>query len=999
MTATHEPKASAPPNGRPRSSAYYNQSRLLAFYFNEVSPRLARTAVWQKLVDKGQGRLGGHPCPKCKRPETYTYADQQYLHCGHMNSCGYSESILEALSGSYRPDGSHLVEAIKLAASLAAIPMDMEPLTPEEQHQARDWHSRQAVLEAAVLWCHQQLMAEDEHAADVRDHLLSRGVDHAGATTLQLGLIPLRTGTMALRKHLEDKGLAPQAISRSGVTKQNLSGYILFPWRDEHGSMLTIAGRWPGDPPTPSQHPGDWGDKESIPKIYSLPGGAMSSPLYLDRAIRAREKTLVCVEGLFDSAVAQISGDRRVVATGTNHVHAEQAETIGRYHSLEAVILSPDSDSAGQEHIGKSISNLTAARALRIYVAPKLAPRENGHKVDPDEIIREQGIEAWKRHVEGAIPSAVYQAEQILSGVTKDSPAQQKDHAHDEIIKLILGLDDLPDKQVDSMDERRVIALASPALNIPAGILDKELKKLRTKAVASVRVNGHRGAQRKPKPDGRMPSDARGPDRVYDLSDVGNGQRLVYYHGKDIRYSHEWKKWLVWDGMRWAFDRVAEVYRYAKDTQIRIFQEPPLVKGSSKEADAERTAIAKHASRSASMRAIDAMIKMASSEPTIPVLIQDLDRDPWLLNVRNGTVDLRTGGISDHKRESMLTKLCPVDYDPTAACPTWIAFLDRIMAGNQHLISFLQRAAGYSLTARFTEKALFIPFGGGDNGKSTFLNTIREMLGDYACQAAPDLLVVKKNDSHPTELADLMGMRFVTSIETEKGKRLAESLVKWLTGGDKIKARHMREDFVEFDPTFKLWLATNHKPRIKNTDQAMWVRIKLIPFEVHIPEAEQDKNLPDKFRDERPGILRWAIDGCTQWREEGLGLPQEITAAIQAYKGEMDVTGPFVEKCCKLGPTLKISAAELHSAFSSWCQETGEFAYGKKEFNQRLCERFGVSTYPGTKGKVTWRGIDLDPEKGDAWGISRITQNTSNSQPTQKPGRASYYQSTIPQDK
>lgn len=287
------------------------------------------------------------------------------------------------------------------------------------------------------------------------------------------------------------------------------------------------------------------------------------------------------------------------------------------------------------------------------------------------------------------------------------------------------------------------------------------------------------------------------------------------------------------------------------------------------------------------------MVTLAESEPGIPVLPGELDRDPWLLNVKNGTVDLRTGELRPHKRDDLITKIVPVEYDSEASCPTWLAFLNRIMDGNERLIAFLQRAAGYSLTASTQEQCFFLLYGTGANGKSVFLTTLLAVMGDYGIQAAPDLLLAKSGESHPTEVADLFGARLVVATETEAGRRLAENLVKQHTSGDRLKARFMRQDFFEFEATFKIWLATNNKPIVKGTDYAIWRRIKLIPFTVTIPPEERDKSLPAKLRQELHGILAWAVQICLEWQKYGLNEPQEVTAATCAYRDEQDILGSW----------------------------------------------------------------------------------------------------------
>jgi len=438
------------------------------------------------------------------------------------------------------------------------------------------------------------------------------------------------------------------------------------------------------------------------------------------------------------------------------------------------------------------------------------------------------------------------------------------------------------------------------------------------------------------------------PEEEIHETDLGNAKRMIKLHGRDLRYCHPWKKWLVWNGQRWVKDNTAAVFTKAKDVIMRIYAE-----ATQEQNEKRRKALAKHAIRSEAETRIKAMISLATSEPGIPVLPEELDSDKWALNCKNGTIDLKTGELRPHRRDDMLTQLAPVEYDPKAECPRWLQFLDEIMDGNQNLISFLQRAAGYSLTGETREHVLFILFGSGQNGKSTFLNTLLEMLGDYGSQAAPDMLMSKKNNRHPTELADLFGKRFVVSIETEEGRRLAESLIKQLTGGDRIKARRMREDFWEFWPTHKIWLATNHRPQVRGTDHAIWSRLKLIPFNVQFPDGDprQDKTLQDKLKKELPGILRWCVEGCLAWQQEGLGIPKEVEKATEEYRKEMDILTDFFTDCCVIDKGVKVKAKELYTAYCKWCKENSEQELSQRAFGMRLSER-GFTR--GVSNSVRW---------------------------------------------
>lgn len=430
-------------------------------------------------------------------------------------------------------------------------------------------------------------------------------------------------------------------------------------------------------------------------------------------------------------------------------------------------------------------------------------------------------------------------------------------------------------------------------------------------------------------------------------TDVGNGERLARRHGKDIRYCWQWHKWLVWDGRRWRVDATGDVVQRAKETIRALY-----IEAANLDSDEERQQLVKHARDSEKAGRIKAMVEMAKSEPGLAIEPDALDRNAWLMNCLNGTVDLKTGKIRSHCREDWITKLAPVEFDPDAACPTWVSFIDKIFASNKSLIWFVQRLLGYCLTGDVSEQVLPIFYGKGANGKSTMLGAVMEMMGlDYAIKAAPDLVLMKRG-THPTERADLFGKRLVACIEADAGRRLAEALVKDLTGGDKQRARRMREDFWQFDPTHKIILAANHKPEIPGTDYAIWRRIRLVPFDVTIPDNEQDKQLPVKLRGELLGIMAWCVRGAVWWAQEGLGAPEEVTSATDSYRLQQDRLGAFVEECCTTNPNSRAKSSELYRAYTQWCQESGERPLDRNAFGESMAERWerkkiGVMWYLG----------------------------------------------------
>jgi len=416
-------------------------------------------------------------------------------------------------------------------------------------------------------------------------------------------------------------------------------------------------------------------------------------------------------------------------------------------------------------------------------------------------------------------------------------------------------------------------------------------------------------------------------------TDLGNAKRMVARHGQDIRYCHTWGKWLVWDGKRWRIDDTAQVEQMAKQTILSIYDE-----ARSTLSDDERQKLAKHAISSESNRRIHDMLALVKTEPSIAINHYELDKDVDLLNVQNGTLDLKTGKLQPHNRKDLITRITNISHEPDAACPKWDAFLDRIMSGNQSLISFLQCAVGYSLTGNTREHVLFFMYGTGANGKSTFAETVMALLGDYSQKAPTSMLTVKKYEGIPNDIARLVGVRFVTVAEVEDGKRLAESVVKDLTGGDKLTARFMRQEWFDFVPTHKLWIYGNHEPVIRGNDHGIWRRIKKIPFSVTIPDEEQNKMLKEELQEELSGILAWTVRGCMEWRRIGLQAPKEVQMATKQYKEDMDIIGLFLTECCQKESGV-VAAGELYRAYQAWTTRYGEYCQTQKKFSQSLKER------------------------------------------------------------
>lgn len=446
-------------------------------------------------------------------------------------------------------------------------------------------------------------------------------------------------------------------------------------------------------------------------------------------------------------------------------------------------------------------------------------------------------------------------------------------------------------------------------------------------------------------------------------SDIGNAARFTTAARGRFLWCGQIGKWLRYDGRRWADDNSLAVTRLAKTVALAIYEE---ARRAAANGDEKAEFLGKWALQSQKRERLAAMVDLARCELSISAA--ELDSDPWLLNVRNGTVDLRTGKISPHKPEDRISRLAPVDFDPAVKCPLWESVLTTIMAGDNAKITYLQRIFGMCLTGDVREQSLFVFYGTGANGKSVSLDTLVGLMGDYATEAAPDLLVDRQTAEHPCEQADLCGRRLVVASETEEGSRLRVQLVKRLTGNAWIKARFMRQDYFQFPRTHKLVMATNNRPVVREATHAIWRRLKMVPFTVTIPDLQQDKELLTKLRTEWPGILNWAIAGCLAWQAHGLDTPEAVDRATSDYEAEQDLLGDFLSSCCVVGQNAFAPRAEVYRAYLKWATDSGEkFPLDKNRFYERLRHKNFTDGKRRLAGNVTrgFEGIGLRSELFD----------------------------------
>jgi putative DNA primase/helicase len=470
------------------------------------------------------------------------------------------------------------------------------------------------------------------------------------------------------------------------------------------------------------------------------------------------------------------------------------------------------------------------------------------------------------------------------------------------------------------------------------------------------------------------------------LTDAGNAQRFAIQHGGHVRYCYAQRSWFVFTGTHWRRDPGDTVARLAKETARNIYLEAAQIASEDR-----RKATGQWAAKSEDERRLRAMLTLAQSEPGIPVLADELDADGWLLNCANGTLDLKTGTLQPHRRDDLITRLVPVAYEPAAACPTWLRFLARIFEGRPALIPFLQRAIGYALTGDTSEQCFFLFHGAGSNGKTTFIETTAALLDAYAQRLAIETLLARRPGDAVAmnDLFTIMGARFVSAVEPDMGRRLAEAVVKQLTGGDTIKAKKLYTDLLSYRPTFKLFLSTNHKPTIRGTDHAIWRRIKLVPFDVVIPDAEQDRTLPEQLRQEQAGILAWAVQGCLAWQRDGLGTPDEVRAATTRYRAEMDTLGEFLAECYVQEKAAWVSAAALYTTYLDWTKQAGELAISKQALGSRLADR-GLQPMKSQQQRG-WLG--LRPADTGTHGTHR---DTDSDKPPSRAREGGFYENRVP---
>lgn len=479
----------------------------------------------------------------------------------------------------------------------------------------------------------------------------------------------------------------------------------------------------------------------------------------------------------------------------------------------------------------------------------------------------------------------------------------------------------------------------------------------------------------KPEPEkamaGAAPIEDAKAGRPFACTDLGNAERMVAYYGNQIRWDTARKCWRVWDGRRWAVDSALRVNALAADTARNIRHEAAAAPtGGSRDMG---SALFAWGVKSESRDRLAAMLEVLKSRPGIAVAADALDADPMALNVLNGTIDLRTGALRPHNRDDLITKLVPVDYRPGLRDERWERFLDSSTKSDAGLIAFMQIAAGYTLTGDTSEEKLFIIYGAENSGKTTFLESMRGVTGEYARTIQTDLLTKTKDarggGAASPELAGLAGARLAVGSEMEQGREMAEALAKNLTGGEMITARHLYAELFDFTPQFKIWLAVNHCPKVSADDGAIWRRILRIGFDHTVPPEQRDKTLKPYLRNPAggaPAVLAWAVEGCLRWQREGLEIPEAVRKSTAAYRDESDPLATFFEDCLRFNPQAWTSWSDIWRTYSEHAGEMG-VAERYRVSPKRLQERLRQLDCVAERRMVGrgWRGVEVSTDWQD----------------------------------
>lgn len=715
--------------------------------------------------------------------------------------------------------------------------------------------------------------------------------------------------------YLYGRGIPLSVVEEFGIGWSARDQRYSLPVHDSDGAVVNIRRYRPGDPR----------------KMLNTPGYGTGTRLYPAAILENESEWVLYAGGEWDALSAIAEG--LVAVCGTNGEGSVPApEALDRLRGRRVAILL-DNDAPGR----KAATRLTGALArVAQEVRDVRLPREG---MDLNDWFAEgNGSDALERLIEDTPRASVRRDATELLRMALDR-VRSGESRNETGLWLACQLRD----ERYSSDEAWSEALAEYQSTVES-LKEPHYRPEEARAtLASAYAH--------------EPRDAVGArQKVFAFTDMGNAERLVARHGADLRHVPQSSSWLVWDERRWRTDSSGAVMRWAKATARSIPDEVANL-----DDDRERKGQA-WARASESRARLDAAMKLAETESSIPAAPGDFDADPLSLNVRNGILDLRTGQLGPHTREAMCRRLVDVDYDPSARAPGFEKFLADVQP-DPAVREFLQRAVGYSLTGKTDEQKLLLLYGTGSNGKSTFVELMQDLLGDYAEFLPSEALVLSRGERIPNDIARLAGARFVTVMEFENSARLNERLVKQLTGSDTISARFMRQEWFNFRPQCTIWVSSNHHPVITGTDDGIWRRFLVVDFPVKIPDHALDRDLGQRLRDtELPGILRWAVEGALAWQRSGLNPPVSVLASTSDYRADSDVLGEFFEESATLDPDERVSKNVLFECYAEWCRAAGLRPMTKIALGRVLKERYGPQVAEDRVGRDkvhVWLGIGL----------------------------------------
>lgn len=895
-------------------------------------------------------------CPFCGKAKKFTFSlIKPIYNCWVCNATGSWVDYL------INHKGMEFKDALKQLADAAGV--ELKKYDPEE---TKKRERRASVLEAAhQLYRRALIEREYESAKRVWTYLTDRGYTEDEIRGMELGC--------ALPQRLTCGPLIDRGYTQAEITEAGLltGGYgdiytLSMLWTDSSGRALGLCIR--------SLKPQEELDKLDIPKYKYSRGSKQKSGLMGLPQVRNRSEVLL-VEGVLDALYLNQHGIP-TVATGGLHLAVEQAEILARAR-IKNLVVCLDSDDRGQNATDSLLRQLYAANALRPYVISL----PEGSK-DPDELVRDQGPDVLKRMMNSAISGGAWLGKRI--GGNHDWNNSRDRDSGTDAIKMVLPLIADSGHQADfacfleyaggpKFTKREITAIArdSAGAGTDAG----------RKATGGSRGSGSKSRS-------GLNHYAQQLQDELGCNDSANARRLLKHHGADLRFVHDWKKWLYWnkDCGVWSVDITGYVNELAAGVGENIR------KAALDEDDRDRQAwLLKHARSSLNNKGISDMLDRASTNQGVAVTTEDLDAQPHLFNVMNGTLELtpealarEDGPLRPAERCDLLTQQAAVRFEPGAECPRFMAHLERIFADDAEMIQFMIRFLGHALLCGNPDQVLAIWYGEGANGKSTILGVCRHIFGSYASTLDTEVLMARSRGGNNQlyELATLRGVRLVTASETEQEDTLKAALTKSLTGGDEIRGREPYGSPFSFRPQFVPVMATNKKPRIMDSSYGMWRRVLLVPFTVQIPEADWISDYDMLlFQEEASGILNLLLDGLLDYLERrsegkrGLGPPAAVQAATNKYREEQDLLAEFLKDCieqkpvAEIDPQDRVSQPVMWQVYEGWCMENARDPVKKRTFNKALRQHFGdearsndVKYWPGVQLSRLGLQIELNKE-------------------------------------